>query len=423
MAAPEKNFVEQFSTAFELFSYNNALFGRLCAHTLLGQILRNVRIHFGPIFIDPRISLFFIQPSGTGKSTPWTFIKEVGTHVGLKMDDIDEATDAALVGTEEAEEVIDPESKTKTIVHNEIKGKLAEADILHYDEGQMLVRRGQYAQNTLAWFQKALNPIGSGQNLITKNLAHKEISFHPSCSLLITSHEIENLMETVLNTGFFQRIVLYPRYVSIDERKLNEFLRASRFGKKIFSELDVETLGDKLMAVAKKNEKFEVTVHPNVYPLANQGIENRYKLVETAHERVREIMATFIPRYDNLMYIFSVHHCCVEGKTVVDIEDIKYGMDLSQMLFKDVMSWVEENITLSRLTSKENSYLTSAFQIYKVMEKDENGYVHFASFLKNCNQRWHITIPTILRFLEKFKGLNKMKEITENNSKKIKIEI
>jgi len=113
----------------------------------------------------------------------------------------------------------------------------------------------------------------------------------------------------------------------------------------------------------------------------------------------------------------------VEGKTEVDIEDIKYGMDLSQMLFKDVMSWVEENITLSRLTSKENSYLTSAFQIYKVMEKDENGYVHFASFLKNCNQRWHITIPTILRFLEKFKGLNKMKEITENNSKKIKIEI
>ena len=95
MAIQEKNFVESFSFAFENFSYNNQLFGRLCAHVLLGQVLKNVRIYFGPIFIDPRVSLFFIQPSGTGKSTPWTFIKEVGTRVGLKLDDIDDATDAA----------------------------------------------------------------------------------------------------------------------------------------------------------------------------------------------------------------------------------------------------------------------------------------------------------------------------------------
>ena len=109
--APEKNFIEQFCQTFEMYSYGNALYGRLCAHLLLGQKLKNVKIFFGPFYIDPRVSLFLIQPSGTGKSIPWGFIKKVGEGAGLLVDDIDIATDAALIGTEESEEIIDPVTK------------------------------------------------------------------------------------------------------------------------------------------------------------------------------------------------------------------------------------------------------------------------------------------------------------------------
>jgi len=418
-----KNFVEMFSNAFELFSYNNALFGQLCAHVLLGQVLKDIKIYFGPIYIDPRISLFFIQPSGTGKSTPWTFVKNVGQAAGLQLDDIDEATDAALIGTTESEEVIDPETNQKTTEHLIVKGKLAQADVLHYDEGQMLIRRGQYSQNTLAWFQKALNPIGSGGNLVTKNLAHGEISFNPTCSLIITSHEIEHLLESVLNTGFFQRIVLYPRYVPINERKLNEFLRCDRFGKQLQTHFDVETIATKLVETKTMNEEFVLKVNPNVIPVAKQGIASLYKLVESGHERVREIMATFVPRYNNLMYIFSVHHCCAEGKKEVDVEDIKYGARFSAELFKNVMTWVEENITLTKLSSREQNFLTSAFQIYKTMEHDKDGYVQQISFMRQCRIKWRITMPTILRYIEKFKGYGKLKQIEKNNSKLIKIEL
>ena len=419
----ERDFLEQFCKTFELYSYNNQLYGRICGHILIGQILKHIRIPYGPIYIDPRVSLFLIQPSATGKSVVWDLIKNVGEKCSLRIADIDEATDAALIGTEEPEEIIDPETHAKTITHTVIKGKLADNDILHYDEGQMLIKRGQYAMNTLAWFQKALNPIGSGQNICTKNLAHGEITVAPTCSLIITSHEIENVLETVLNTGFFQRIVLYPRYVPINERKSNEFLRHDRFGKEICSPLDVESLAEMLFEVAKNNADYKVAVDPAVYPIAKQYIDSRYKLIDTANERVREILATFIPRYNNLMDIFAVHHSCMNNKKKIDIEDIKYGGMLSNELFQEVMTWVEENITLAKLSTREKAYLDRFYQMWYSMEKDGNGYINKVAFMKKFNEKWKITYPTLVRNIEKFKGYGKVKEREINNSKYIKIEI
>lgn len=420
----EHDFIELFSKSFEMWSYNNRYYGRLCAHILLGQALKYIRIPYGPIHIDPRVSLFLIQPSATGKSVAWDFIRPIAEKAHLRVNDIDEATDAALIGHEDAEEIIDPETKCKTTVHNVVKGKLAENDLLHYDEGQMLMRRGQYSQNTLAWFQKALNPIGSGQNICTKNLAHAEIKIQPTCSLLITSHEIENVLETILNTGFYQRIVLYPRYIPILERKANEMLRADRFGKTSFTQIDTDTLGEMLMAIAAKNKDYKVAVdEATVYPLAKQYIDSRYKLIETANERVREIMATFIPRYNNLMDIFAMHHSCVKGKAKIDMEDIKYGATLSNELFKEVMTWVEENITLAKLSTREKAYLDRFYQMWYSMEKDGYGYINKIAFMKKFNEKWKITYPTLVRNLEKFAGYGKIKERTVNDTKWIKIEV
>jgi hypothetical protein len=429
LAAPqapvvEKNFIDSFCQTFDLFSYNNSQYGRLCAHVLLGQKLKNIRIYFGPFYIDPRISIFIMQSSGTGKSIAYDVISKVAEGAGIKVNDMAKATDAALVGTVEPEEVYDPESKTKIITYNVKKGLLAESDILHYDEGKMLLTKEQYTQDTLPWFQKVLNPIGSGPNFCSKKLAHGEaIEFAPTCSLLITSHDINNLMDTVLDTGFFQRIVLYPRYVPIDERKDNEMLRASRWGRRIHTEINETALSETLNRIGEKYENFEISVEDKVYPLVKSEIDQLYKSIESAHERVREIMATFAPRYNNLMYIFSFHHSAASFKSTIDIEDVKYGASLTKLLFKEVMSWVEENITLTKLNSREQSVLNSAIQIYNAMEKDEHGFVLKFSFMKNCQTKWGLSMHTVGRYTEKFKGLRKMKEIETGNSLMIKFEI
>ena len=423
MSQPEKNYLDLFRTSFEIFSYNNQLYSLLCAHVLLGQVLRNIKLYFGPIYIDARVSLFFMQPSGTGKSTPVDFIGDIAKKSGLKMGDIDEISDAALVGHVDDEEVIDPETRVKTVTHNVVKGKLSEYDLLHYDEGKMLLTKSSYAQNALTWFQKALNPIGSGQNLITKNLKHGEISFHPFCSLLITTHDIENLLPVILDTGFFQRVMFYPRYVTIPERKRNEMIRCDRFGNKIWSELDVEEIAKKLTLCAKEYQNYEVKVSDNARPLLRQGVESHYRLIESANEHVKEIVATFVPRYNNLMYILSVHHSCVNFKKEIDIADAKYGMENSFLLLKDVIAWVEENINITKLTSRDQQYLIRAYQIYKVMEKDEHGYVHLVPFLRNCSEQWRLSMQSVNRRMDRFKGYGKVKQIKVNNQDMIKIEL
>jgi hypothetical protein len=211
--------------------------------------------------------------------------------------------------------------------------------------------------------------------------------------------------------------------VGIPERKNNEFLRADRFGKRIFTELDVDTLSQKLNEIGAKYENYEVTVDDNIYPVIKSNIEQMYKFIESAHERVREIMATFVPRYNNLLYIFSLHHMCAEMKDKLDVEDVKYGATLTNFLFKEVMTWVEESISLIRLNSKEQSYLNSAFLIYRSMKQNEDGYVMKVSFIKQCSAKWRISMHTVIRYLEKFKGFNKLKEVELSKVKYIKIEI
>ena len=423
MSSSQSHFLDKFCEIFELYSYGNIYYGRLCGHVLLGQALKTCRIYFGPIYIDPRISIFIVQPSGTGKSTPWGYIYQVAKQAGIKVEDIDEATDAALIGTIEQEEVIDPETRTKKTVYNKVTGKLATAEILHYDEGHMLIERKSYALNTLTWFQKALNPIGSEQNRCTKNLAHGTIDFYPSCSLIITSHPIKNLLESVLDTGFFQRIVLYPRDIPISERQGLEFLRADRLGKRVYTEPNIKELGEELQKIRAKYLKKEVVFDSQVKPIVKSKIRALYNLIKPAHPQVREIMATFIPRYNNFLYTFAFHHCCDRYGNVVKAQDINYAYGLVYVLFRELMSWVEETADFYKLGSKDYAYLRQASNIFHKMKKNPNGYVMRMKFMKVCAEKWKVSMPTVAKYLDKFKGYGKLKELEKGGVKYIKVEV
>lgn len=417
-------FLEDFCKLFEQYSYGNLTYGRLCAHVLLGQALKNCKIYFGPLYIDPRISCFIIQPSSTGKSTPWGFIYNVGKESGLEVGDIDEATDAALIGTIEEIQTIDPKTGAKVTQYNKVMGKMASAEILHYDEGSFLIERKQASLNTLTWFQKALNPIGSEHSKCTKRMAHGTIEFYPTCSLIITSHPIDNIISSVLNTGFFQRIVLYPKDIPIKERQGLEFLRADKLGNRVFTEPQIKFLGGQLEKIRAKYKEVEIPFNENTKPVIKGNIKALYGLIHTAHPKVKEIMATFVPRYDNFMYTFAFHHCCDRLGVEVEIADVKYAFSLCYVLFKDLMSWIEETVDFYKIGSKDLSYLRQAYVIFNRMTKDtKEGYVTKMKFLHVCSDQWKVSPPTVNRYLERFKDLGKVKEVEYADIKYVKVEI
>jgi hypothetical protein len=406
-----------------MYSYGNPNYSRLASHVLLGQCLKNSKIYFGPLYIDPRVSIFVIQPSATGKSTPWGLIAKVAKEAGIAVDDVDEMTDAALIGTIEQEDIIDPETGTKKTTYNKVMGKLASAELLHFDEGSMLLEKTQHSGHAMTWFQKALNPLDSEQSKCTKKLAHgDQIEFYPTCSLIITSHPLEGVLETILNKGFFQRIILYPRDVPIIERQNVEYQRAEKLGDRAFVEPDIKSMGLKLQAIRAKWKNKDIVFAKNTKPVIRARIQAFYDLIKDAHPRVKEIMATFIPRYDNYMYILAFHHCADRNGDVVEIEDVKYAFSVLYLLFKDLITWVEETADFYKIGNKDMAYLRLAQQVFHKMNPDTaDGYVMKMSFITQCAKSWKLSKVTVSKFIEKFKGYNRLKELELNNIRYIKM--
>jgi hypothetical protein len=423
MSESTSQFLNKFTETFGLYSFGNSIYGRLSAHILLGQTLKTCKIYSGPNYVDPRVSIFVIQPSATGKSTPWGLISKVATEAKIAVDDLDKATDAALIGSIETEEVIDPETKTKQVQYNKVEGKLATAELLHFDEGSMLMDVNAHTADTLTWFQKALNPLGSEQSKCTKKLAHgDQIEFYPTCSLLITSHPLEGVMSTILNKGFFQRVLLYPRDVPIIERQSIEYQRADKLGKRTYTETDIKSLGQALVMVRAKYQNTEVSFDDNIAPVFKQKIKAYYEVIKDAHPKIKDIMATFIPRYNNYMSILAFHKMCDRNGEKVSIEDINYAFSVLYLLFKDLMAWIEENSDFYKLSGKETVYLRKAEILFsKFIPSTSDGWVLKSEFIVKCSQDWKVSKVSVTKFLEKFKGYNKLSELEKNGIRYIKM--
>lgn len=405
-------FLDKFTETFGLYSFGNSTYGRLAAHILLGLAVKKCKIYSGPIYVDPRVSLFVIQPSATGKSTPWGLISKVAKEAGIDVDDVDEATDAALIGTIEQEEILDEETGTKKTVYNKVMGKLATAELLHFDEGSMLMERSSHSAHAMTWFQKALNPLGSEQSKCTKKLAHgDQIEFYPSCSLLITSHPLTGVLETILNKGFFQRIILYPRDVPIVERQGVEYQRVEKLGTRTFTEPDIKSLGQVLQEIRGKYSEVDASFNPNIRPVMKAKIKAFYEIIKNAHPKVKEIMATFIPRYDNYLAILAFHHMCDRNGNKVEIEDVNYAFSVLYLLFKDLMVWVEEMSDFYKLSSKEMTYLQKAQVLFRrFVPHTSDGWILKSEFISKCSDEWRISKVTVTKFLDKFRGYNKLVE-------------
>ena len=424
MTGEISKFIDKFTEKFSMYSFGNPGYGQLCAHVLLGQVLKDCQIPFGPLYIDPRVSIFIIQPSATGKSTAWDLIAKVAREGQISVDDIDEITDAALVGTIEDQEEIDPETGAKKKVYTAIKGKLATAELLHFDEGSMLFDRSSHSAHGMTWFQKALNPMKSEQSRCTKKLAHgEEITFFPTCSLIITSHPLEGVLQTILNKGFFQRIILYPRDIPINERQIIEYQRADKLGKSSNVEVDILSLGKSLQEIRKLYNGKPIEFSSKIKPVIKAKIKTFYTLIEQSHPKVKEIVATFIPRYNNYMYILALHHVCDRGGSMVKIEDINYAFKIIYVIFRELINWVEETADFYKIGNKDKSYLMLAKNLYYRTKKDTNdGWVMKRRFINICAEKWKISKHTIRKYLERFKGYGKLKEYEKDNITYIKME-
>jgi len=383
---------------FNQYSYNNPVYSRLCLHLILGQILRNQKVIKHGIEIDGRFNFFLVQSSGSGKSTALKFVIDVADYVGLDFESITDWSDAALIGTIESKD--DEAGKKK---YEQIKGILDGVDILHIDEASLLFSPSKYNQSTLSYLQLALNPIGSPSNRIRKKLRAGEfIDFHPHLSLFLTSYNPTKVGELVTTRGILQRMAVYVRFLSMEERLKNAYTDIDYLGTPAVDKSHLEEqIKVTLRSISDHYSKPEnvIDFDDKVKPLLKSLAKRLYDATVNINPFLQEHISSFLPRYLTMLYVVALHHAALRFSNFVEDVDIRYAYKLTRVMFDSVIVWLEQELEREskEKTKERKSALKAIITIFNENSKD--GSISRARLVRLVSERTGRSEKSIYRYL------------------------
>ncbi len=417
--------IKKFLEVFDNYSYNNALFGRGCAHLITGRILVRHKkfLDFGMRTIDPRTSLTFLKPTASGGSSAYDVVKQICDALSINIRAVDEATDAALIGTDEITKDID----TGVDVHTPKGGLFGnpEVDIIYIDEGSVLFMKNppQHSSKTRNYIQKVLNPMGSATSKLVKEMAHVTIERDPDQSMYVVSFYPESIDSTVIKTGFMQRSLTICKRMNLEDRKVNMFKDIDLQG--IIT--DKTALKD-LITSFKKTEEFIKTTPTYTFGEGTKELQKSYvddalnTLTKTS-TFLQEEGASFVQLYVGRHFpVLSWHHAIWRESSVIEIEDVKYAyMDVLRPAFLDVVSWIEEKSEVKKAGQIEKGQHNIIKDLYlKLLTSNKcvmhNEYVSRADLIEELQNELSISERSAERFIKELYEKGKIIKITEGRS-------
>jgi hypothetical protein len=349
---------------FDKYSYNNPFYGELCLLVILGQAFKHKRFYKHNIFFDSRLHLFYFSPSGSGKSTAMELVGETCKRMKMKFDSVDEVSDASLIGSplsrEEKDymkEQLKKEMKkdNKTNITDEDLEKIQKTEalldgegILYWDEGEEIFKEKSYSQHMMAYFQKAMNPIGSNSNKITKHLKNGSVSCSSEKSMLILSYLFDGIQEAVFDKGFFQRILIYIRNVDEKDREENSMTGLAGLSDSL-TEKDIENIDeiiDYFDKIRRRYEHYQIPITKDLIPLFKTRIKNLYQKIKETNGTLKETMHKFLSRYENFLITIAYLDATMNMQKTITNENVKYAYNIINTCLNSIMAWIERDILI-----------------------------------------------------------------------------
>lgn len=401
------------------YSYENPTYGRAVLHVIMGRVLVNQKIVKRGAVTRPRISLFYLQGASSGKSSAYPMIYEVLEELNIEVMSPDELSDAALIGT--VERTVDDEGNE---VWEDQEGVLAETELFHFDEASVLINPKKYQKNIMTYLQKALNPIGSEQNAITKKLAHgDEITIRPNCSLLLTSYMPEKIVDTVLNTGFLQRMIVVPRELTVDDRMSQIEQDIDALGE----QKNTADLADLIEELKLIKRHYTGTDYEFEWRRAKPAVKKwAREMIDTARDtprEVRKVLMSFVPRQIEQLYRLALHYCCMRRDTTIKPKDVKYAAQLVLKSFHMIVHWMEDNPELNSDEQDTNDMasrfrgLTNVLQDY---DPNSSGYYALPLVMDDLKKVWGLSQTSCYKWVNRFEDKNWLYVERHNGQKFIK---
>lgn len=352
---------------FREVSINNEIPGLLSFFFIMGQAATPfVKIPVGGSNLDPRVSVFWIQDTRTGKSVAFETIQRVCEDIGVEAIDYSTGTDAALVGSFVQEDRDSPPVQKP--------GVLAGRKGMNFDEGSILLKPNQHSEGTVLFLQSALNSSGTGRNELTKHLRDGTIRIKSEVSLWITTFPPKGIKEHVLDKGIFQRVLLYWRDWTLEmKRSVAHELAASVHRRKkhsvsykeivdFFTELrlalrsrvchlagisvtqwdDADDDQQEAWSMEVLDEMF--TIDNSYVPALISAIDEYYHLVEQMDPHKQGVCASFIMGLQNYTNIIAHHMAMIEGTWCVRGDHIDMAKEILYDLYHNLIHWLEAEV-------------------------------------------------------------------------------
>ena len=373
-----KNYLERFRKT----SFFNEIPGLISFFYLQGQALVDyVRIPVWASALDPRIHVFWIQATRSGKSIAWEFTGEVAELAGLDIDMFTSGTDSALIGSIDS---VSDGNGGYEIVQNQ--GLLGGRKCLNFDEGSILLQSNpkQFFSEVILYLQQAMNPVGSHSNTLTKHMKNGTVETESRVSFWITSFPPSGVKEYVLTKGLFQRVLLLYRPWSDDMRQMVSEQRMSGVFQNKLDDVDsLEDIAQHFVRIREKTEarllmlanmthqeweglapagKEEIaracmhdmfSIDASVHPQLMASVDEYYTLVRGMEKHLSDVVCSFIPNVLNYTCLFATHLALVrverddipiDGDWKVTGDDIEMATEILYDIYEQLVLWLESEV-------------------------------------------------------------------------------
>jgi len=220
-------YMDDFITQVEKVSLFNENFGKMLFMVCLSQMVDKYfapSIKMGNNVLRYRLSVLLISPSRSGKGQATKVAKEFLTAADVQWVKTTQFTDAGMIGTIDkdiaklASMMVAKGAASAEALDLDpiIPGDLKNYRVIFFDEAKSLVVPGKWTQNIYEILQEALDDPG----IVRKKLSDKyPITYETHVSIVATTYYLKNFHQTLMEQGFFQRILVLVEQISPEQRK------------------------------------------------------------------------------------------------------------------------------------------------------------------------------------------------------------
>jgi len=401
--------INKFLKLFTSYSIRNLAYGKLMFHAIMGQICKHINITIKKQKRDLRIHPWFVQDSGSGKSSGLPFINDVikALKIQFKIHSGD-INEASLVGSfdKRSQSV---SSRGTTVTEDEvveIPGLLRtfeDGGILFFEEAEFILEASKrdYNKLLLGYLQASMNPIGDPSHCVERSLKYGTILLHPKCTFIFTSPLVNTKLSDVMRMGFFQRTLPYFKKLKNEDwnaiaKGVIKNIGAER--TKQFTD-EVQMFSDIIVYLSQVKKRVQSIDRVFFSMGAKKQLAEYYKKyckeISNLKGQLKDTMDTFKIRSLVNVAIIASHKALLDMRNNVVAEDVFYASDFVLECMKSLMTFMETSV---EMVSQD---------IYEVRwNKVRRNWFDIFSKVKKGLEKNSLNRKAFIEYLQKYLGLS-----------------